>query len=127
MPSEVVKIKDYIIPKFYVDIASSSKEEFEVTLNMEANIMIPRDTEDGDCIIEIKLEYIDEDKKTILSVVLRGSAEVESSLEDEEKKQILREIAVPVFYKELRKFLSEISEKTKLDFPNIPLIDEIDI
>lgn len=127
MLSETVKIKDYVIPQIYVNMVDYTEEEFDVILSIEVNMMIPKDSDDMNCIIEIKLEYTDDDKNEILSVVIRGIAEVDMSLEYNEKKEMLKKVAVPVLYKELRKFLGGMIETTKLSFPNIPPVEEIDI
>lgn len=125
MSSELIKIKEYTIPKFCMNIESISKEEFEIELSMALNIMIPKDTEKEECIVEVRIEYADKEKKPVVSALLRGRVDVDTSLEEDEKKDALKKDAAPVFYNVLRKFIGEMSEKTNIEFPNIPPIEDV--
>lgn len=125
MSCECVKIKKYIIPKFFVDAEAVSNSEFVMSINVTLNIMIPKDVENQECIVEILLDYEKQNQESVLSAMFRGYVDTDLSLTEQQKTDLIKQEAVPVFYEEFRKFIGDTMEKTNINLPNIPSVDEV--
>lgn len=115
------KITKITVPKFClnVDALPSGKNKFSLDIN--ANIMIPKDKANNECIAEISVDYETEEGDSILSVIIRGSiTEVDCGLSEEEKCETIRTEAFPTLYTKLRSFIDLVLKNANIELPNIP-------
>lgn len=119
-------IREITIPKFSINVESLPSGEHRFSLKMNANIMIPRDATNNECIAEITISYETEDGNNLLSAIIRGNvADVDISLEDEEKCSLIKTEALPTIYSRLRNFIGNVLESANIGLPNIPPVEDV--
>lgn len=119
-------IREITIPKFSINVDSLPSGENRFSLDMNANIMIPRDVANNECIAEITISYDTEDGNNILSAVIRGNVmDVDSSLGETEKCSLIRAEALPTIYSRLRSFIGDVLERAHIDLPSIPPVENV--
>lgn len=119
-------IREITIPKFSINVESLPSGEHRFSLDMNANIMIPRDVTNGECIAEISISYDAEDGNNILSAVIRGNINgVDNRLGDTEKCSLIRTEAFPIIYSRLRNFIGNVLEGANINLPNIPSVENV--
>lgn len=109
-----------------MDFEALAEGDHKLSLNISLNIMIPKDVEDRECVVVIKINFLSEDSTSVLSASIRGYVDVDTALSEEEKGRIIRANAVPSFYEILRNFVGDTTERANVDFPNIPPAGEVD-
>lgn len=121
-------IREYKIPKFNMNVESLQPGEHRFSLNMNANIMIPRDAVNNECIAEITISYNTEDNETIMFAVIRGNiVDAGIGLEDAERCSIIKAEVLPTLYTRLRNFIETMLEGTNVGLPNIPPVEQVSI
>lgn len=122
------KIKEITVPKFClsVEFLPSGKKKFSLDIN--ANIMIPRDKNSDECIAEISVKYETEEGDNILDVIIRGSVtDVDCNLGEEEKCNLIKEQILPTLYLKLRVFIELMLKTANIDLPNIPPVEKVNL
>lgn len=122
-----VKIVDYTIPKFCLNVESLMSGEHRFSLNINVNVMIPKDANEKECVAEITIRYSTDDDVAILSAIVRARVVVEGMSTDEEKCDAIKAEVVPVIYNRLRNFIGDTIEKTHIGLPNIPKVEDVNI
>ena len=121
-------IREYKIPKFTINIESLQPGEHLFSLEMNANIMIPRDGVNNDCIAEITINYNAENNEPIMVAVIRGNiADAGVGLEDAERCNIIKAEIFPILYTRLRNFIETMLEESNVGLPNIPPVEQVSI
>lgn len=125
MSSESIIIKDYKITNFLMNLDSLQNGSHELSFEVNLNIMTPKKVEKKDSIVSIKMSLSDEDDNTILQAELRGYVELIEGLKEDEKPEIIKKQAVPVFYENLRGFVEKTTKMANTKFPEIPPADDM--
>lgn len=124
--SENLQLKDYKIPKINMDFEKLSTGEQKIGIDTSFSIMIPKNPADNTCIIVIKTNLLNSENESVLSVTIRGQADVcEPDLDAGQKKTLLENQICPILYNHLREFIAQLLEKAKIDFMNIPAYEEL--
>lgn len=120
------KIKEITVPKFCLSVESLPSGKNKFSLDMNANIMIPKDKNSDECIAEISVNYETENGDSILAVIIRGSVtNVDCNLGEEEKCNLIRTEILPTLYLKLRGFIELMLKNANIDLPNIPSVEKV--
>lgn len=121
-------IRTITIPKFCINVEDLPSGEYKISLDINANTMIPKDDTSNECIVEMTVKYISEEGNDILFAIIRGNiTDVDSNLKDEEKCNIIKEKAFPTIYFKLRNFIEGVLENANIKLPTIPPIENISL
>lgn len=122
------KIKEITVPKFCLSVESLPSGKKKISLDINANIMIPRDKNSDECIAEISVKYETEEGDNILDVIIRGSVtDVDCNLGEEEKCNLIKEQILPTLYLKLRVFIELMLKTANIDLPNIPPVEKVNL
>jgi hypothetical protein len=122
------KIKEITVPKFCLSVESLPSGKKKFSLDINANIMIPRDKNSDKCIAEISVKYETEEGDNILDVIIRGSVtDVDCNLGEEEKCNLIKEQILPTLYLKLRVFIELMLKTANIDLPNIPPVEKVNL
>lgn len=122
------KIKEITVPKFCLSVESLPSGKNKFSLDMNANIMIPKDKNSDECVAEISVNYETENGDSILTVIIRGSVtDVDCNLGEEEKCNLIRKKFLPALYLKLRGFIELMLKNANIDLPNIPPAEKVNL
>lgn len=115
------QLKTYTIPKLNsnFDLLQDGNNELQTTISI--CIMIPKDKENKENVIEIEAVYKNSNNEELLDSLIRGTFVWTGNIEVEKDqiKSVLKDEAVPVLYSKLRNFLQEYFNMIHIDFVNI--------
>lgn len=124
--SKRLVITEFKIPKVNMDFEKLPKGECSIEVETSVSMMIPKDSTDQRCILDIKTEFISVGNGTIMSVMIRGFIEIcDASTTREEKEELIKNEAIPVIYNELRAFIEKLLDSAHIKFLNLPPLENL--
>ena len=123
-----LEVKGYKIPKITMDFEKVANGKQRINTTTTINIVIPKDETDRNCVVVVNADFKNENKETVLSVVIRGHVELlDTLLSAEEKEKFIKKEAVPEVYEVLREFIDNLLDKAQISFVNILPYEDFNI